>query len=164
MMDLPIDETAAAAALSQDERLVLWGMRTWTAGVQAGVPVTGHLTRSFAVLDAETAVPTLDAVMAILHAGGIRVFHHPRCRCLGDEERLLLDILALHQRGEDGAALFLTRILLPPGAARLLGSSLHALAMALLASGLRLSDGRGRAATERPMAPALWAPSTPTLH
>ena len=164
MTDLSIDQTAAAAALNRDERLLLWGMRTWTAGVRAGVPVASHLTRHFTAEGAETAVPTLDAVMAILHASGMRAFHHPQCRCLGDEERLLLDILALHQRGEDGAALFLTRLLLTPGAARLLGSSLHALAMALLASGVRLSDGRSRAAVGRAPAPAVWAPSTATLH
>ena len=165
MMSDSILGTASSGSLTTDERLVLWGMRTWTACRQADVPAFTHLARTFAVQEAEAAVPTLDAVMALIHATGLKAFHHPWCRCLGDEERLLLDILALHQRGEDAAALFLTRILLPPSAARLVGASLNALAMALLASGIRLPDGRSGqtpARADRRMQP--WAPSTATLH
>ncbi len=160
-----MQRTASSGGLTPDERLVLWGMRTWTAYRQADVPAFNHLVRAFAVQEAEAAVPTLDAVMALIHATGLKAFHHPCCRCLGDEERLLLDVLALHQRGEDAAALFLTRILLPPSAVRLLGASLNALAMALRASGIRLPDGRNRQTPARAGRPLLpWAPSTATLH
>jgi len=162
MRDFVIERTAASAALSDGERLVLWGMRAWIAGVKAEVPVTGALVRTFADFAAEAAVPTLDSTMALLHAAGVHAFHHPWCRCLGDEERLLLDILAQHQRGEDGAALFLTRLLLPPSGARLLGPGLHALAMALLACGVRLTGGRTRSMPGS--GPAHWAPSTMTLQ
>ena len=163
-MTSPITRTAGASTLSMDERLVLWGMRTWTAGVKAEVPVFNLLVRTFATMDAEEAVPTLDSVMALFHTTALQVFHHPCCRCMSDEERLLLDILALHQRGEDGAAQFLTRVLLPRSAARLLGASLHALAMALLACGVRLPDGRSQRTPMPAVLPAVWAPSTMTLH
>ncbi|PWC35413.1 hypothetical protein TSO221_29765 [Azospirillum sp. TSO22-1] len=162
MREFVIERTAASAALSSNERLVLWGMRAWMAGVKAEVAVTDALARTFADLGAEAAVPTLDSTMALLHAAGVNVFHHPWCRCLGDEERLLLDVLAQHQRGEDGAALFLTRLLLPPSGARLLGPGLHALAMALLACGVRLTGGRTRSMPGTGL--AHWAPSTMTLQ
>ncbi|HYG90902.1 MAG TPA: hypothetical protein VD978_32120 [Azospirillum sp.] len=164
MMMHAVARTAGAVTLSADERLILWGMRTWIAGTHAEIPVSELLARTFATVGAELAVPTLDSVMALLHAARLQGFHHPWCRCMSDEERLLLDILALHQRGEDGAALFLTRMLLSRSAARLLGASLHALATALLVCGVRLSDGRGRTAKAATMPPAVWAPSTATLH
>lgn len=162
MTDTSVTRTAAAASLSAEERLVLWGMRAWTAGRQAEVAVDGALLRAFGAFDAEGAVPTLDSAMELLNAAGVRAFHAPWCRCLGDEERLLLDILGLHQRGDEGAALFLTRVLLPPAGARVLGPALNALAGALLTCGVRLADGRVRpppAASQ-----ALWAPSTMTLQ
>lgn len=163
-----IDRTAAAGQLTAEERLLLWGLRTWLAGWLAEAPILPYITRAFAEQGADPAVPALNVTMEMLCAARFQGFHHPWCRCLGDDERLLLDILSLHQRGESASALFLTRLLVPPAAARLIGSQLHHLAAALLACGITLSGETKReancAAAPPMVPPVVWAPSTATLH
>ncbi|MGQ9370200.1 hypothetical protein [Azospirillum sp. ST 5-10] len=163
-----IGETAAQAVLTPAERLVLWGVRTWVAGACTGTPLLPAIDAAFRQAMAAPAVPALDSAMTLLIAavgpGTTITVHGPQCPALGDHERLLLDVLALHQAGEGAAALFLTRALLPPAGARLAGPALRALATELLACGLRVPDRRGAAPVRAALPVATHHPPSTTLH
>ncbi|HYD63963.1 MAG TPA: hypothetical protein VED21_00715 [Azospirillum sp.] len=157
--------TAALADLTREERLLLWGMRVWVAGAHRCAPVLGIIETAFATVMADAVIPLLDVTLFQIMTARPLAFHSPECPAIGDDERTLLDVLALHQHGEGTAALFLTRRLLPAAAARLVGGDLRGLANGLLACGIALPDRRARelaAAVARPA--SAWAPSSRAVH
>lgn len=156
--------TAALADLTREERLVLWGMRVWVAGAHRCAPALGIIETAFATVMADAVVPLLDITLFQIMTARPLAFHSPECPAISDDERALLDLLALHQHGEGTAALFLTRRLLPPAAARLVGNDLRSLAGGMLACGIALPDHRARELAAAVARPATWAPPSRAIH
>jgi hypothetical protein len=154
MMRERIAGTARQAELSQAERLVLWGMRTWVAALRADIPVDDHIERAFRQVMAPSAAPVLSGMMVMLAEGASRPMslHQPRCPCLSEDERLLLDLVALVQAGRVAAARMRAAGLLLPTAGRTVAGAVGPFAELLACSGLRI-----RASEAMPAARDAWA-------
>lgn len=122
------------------ERLLLWSFRVWVAGFRIRAPVDGTLHAAFGRIGAAEAVGLIDNAMAVVSQGAARPLRID-CPCrpeVSEDERRLLDVVALHQSGPSLEAPFLLRSLLTPTASRLAGDLLRALAGALTRANLRL--------------------------
>ncbi len=96
-------DDAGAPPLTRAETLVLWAMRAWVAGHRHGIPVLANLRTAFRNEGAPAAAEAVDDLMGFIANGAGRTIqvNCPRCRQVTEDERLLLDVVALHQQGED---------------------------------------------------------------
>jgi hypothetical protein len=86
----------------------------------------------------------------------------PRCRQVTDDERLLLDVVALHQQGETLWVPFLARAILTPAATRMCGPIFAAVADALQDGAIVLPPVAGQ--VPPPEAAAHVVPAGATIH
>ncbi|MGK9165645.1 hypothetical protein KXR53_05075 [Inquilinus limosus] len=157
-------DDAGAPALTRAETLVLWAIRAWVAGHRHGIPVLANLRTAFRNEGAPAAAEAVDDLMGFIGDGAGRTIrvNCPRCRLVTEDERLLLDIVALHQQGETLWAPFLARAILTPAAARLCGAAFAALAEALRDGGIVLPPVAGQ--VPPPEAAVHVVPAGATIH
>jgi hypothetical protein len=133
-------DDASAPPLTRSETLLLWAVRVWVVGHRHDMPVLPNLRTAFRDEGVPAAAEAVDDLMGFIgHGAGrtIRV-NCPRCRQVTEDERLLLDVVALHQQGDALWAPFLVRAILTPAAARLSGPLFLAVADALRDGGVVL--------------------------
>lgn len=161
MMQDRIAETARRAELTQAERLVLWGMRTWVAALRADIPVDDHINRTFRQAMVPAAASLLSGMMVMLAEGAARPMslHQPRCPCLSEDERLILDLVALVQAGRTSAARQHAAGLLLPTAGRTVAGAVGPFAELLADAGLRLQPSEEALATHD-----AWYEARPALR
>ena len=107
-------ERRERADLSRLENLLLWSMRAWVIGLHRRLPVEEQIDEAFAAVGAAGAAGLLCGFMWILGHGAGRVVEID-CVChpgISDDERLLLDILALaqHDRSEEAVILLCSMV------------------------------------------------------
>src|SRR5687768_3262161 len=107
-------DDAGAPPLTRAETLVLWALRAWVAGHRHGIPVLANLRTAFRNEGAPAAAEAVDDLMGFIANGAGRTIqvNCPRCRQVTEDERLLLDVVALHQQGETLWVPFLARAIL----------------------------------------------------
>jgi hypothetical protein len=110
-----IDQSETAAhplsRMSQQERIMLWTMRAWVIGITQKIPVEEQIQDAFTRIGAPDATGQLYAFMWILSQGASRMLDVD-CVCstkISEDERALLDILALSQHGRSFEAMILLR-------------------------------------------------------
>lgn len=140
-------DDVSAPPSTRAETLVLWAIRAWVAGHRHDIPVMPNLRTGFRDEGAPAAAEAVDDLMGFIGRGAGRTIrvNCPRCRQVTADERLLLDMIALHQQGETLWAPFLVRAILTPAAARLCGPLFAALAEALRDGDIRLPPVAGLA-------------------
>ena len=156
------DGEAASPPLTRAETLVLWGIRAWVTGHRHDIPVMPNLRTAFRAEGAPAAAEAMDDLMGFIGRGAGRTIrvNCPRCRHVTEDERLLLDVVALHQQGETMWAPFLIRAILTPVATRLCSPLFAALAEALSDGGILLPAVAGQAPPPDIAAHAIPAGST----
>lgn len=156
------DQTGAQV-LTRAETLVLWAIRAWVAGHRHGIPVLANLRTAFRNEGAPAAAEAVDDLMGFIANGAGRTIqvNCPRCRQVTEDERLLLDVVALHQQGETIWVPFLARAILTPAATRLCGPIFAAVADALQDGGIGLPPVAGQVPPE---AAAHAVPAGTTFH
>jgi len=157
-------DAAGVPVLTRAETLLLWAIRAWVAGHRHGIPVIANLRTAFRNEGVPAAAEAVDELMRFIGAGAGRSIevNCPRCRQVTRDERLLLDIVALHQQGEALWAPFLARAILSPAAARLCGPPFAALAGALRDGGMLLPPVAGQ--VPPPDVAAHAVPAGATIH
>src|SRR5260221_2505527 len=108
----PVDDDERAS-LPYLEQQLLWSMRAWVIGYCRGLPVAERLEEAFAGIGAAEAATHLYGFMWALGHGARRLLAVD-CVCrpqVSEDERRLLDILALHQAGRSLEARLLPRSL-----------------------------------------------------
>lgn len=146
MSDLDHDcDDPGAPPLTRAETLVLWAIRAWVAGHRHDLAVLPNLRTAFRNEGAPAAAEAVDDLMAHIGHGAGRTIqvNCPRCRQVTDDERLLMDVIALHQEGETQWAPFLVRAILTPEATRASAPLFEALARALSHGGILLPTVTG---------------------
>ena len=139
-MDQPFAEDERTA-LPQLEQLLLYSMRAWVIGFCRGLPIAERLDEVFAVIGAPDAAAHLCGFMWAVGHGARRLLAVD-CVCraeVSEDERRLLDVLALAQAGRSLEAVLLLRSLITPPAALAAGDSATRLGAALAAAGRTLS-------------------------
>ena len=139
-MDQPFAEDERTA-LPQLEQLLLYSMRAWVIGFCRGLPIAERLDEVFAVIGAPGAAAHLCGFMWAIGHGARRLLAVD-CVCraeVSEDERRLLDVLALAQAGRSLEAVLLLRTLITPPAALAAGDSAARLGSALAAAGRKLS-------------------------
>jgi hypothetical protein len=131
----------AVAALPLAEHALLWCMRFWVDQVRRGGQPGLRIEQVFNDLGVQGGASRFEACLALWHRGAGRL---PRVHCLGDrmvgeEEALLLDVIALHQRQRNSEAVALLACIVPPPFALHVLPALAGLAQALEARGLCLT-------------------------
>lgn len=143
-------------------------MRAWVIGFCRGLPVEDRLEEAFAGIGAPEAATHLYGFMWALGHGARRLLAVD-CVCrpqVSEDERRLLDVLALHRAGRSLEAVLLLRSLATPDAVLAAGDSAARLGAALAAAGRFLSP-RALATARYALADegVLPAPDRlPTLH
>jgi len=97
--------------MSRPERIMLWTMRAWVIGITQKIPVEEQIQDAFNRIRAPDATGQLYAFMWILSQGACRMLDVD-CVCstkISEDERSLLDILALSQQGRTFEAMILLR-------------------------------------------------------
>lgn len=157
-------DDAGAPVLTRAETLLLWAIRAWVAGHRHGIAVIANLRTTFRNEGAPAAAEAVDDLMGFIgdSAGRTIQVNCPRCRQVTKDERLLLDIVALHQQGDALWAPFLARVILTPMAARVSGPPFAALAEALRDGGILLPPVAGQ--VPPPDAVAHAVPAGATVH
>jgi len=157
-------DDAGAPPLTRAETLVLWAMRAWVAGHRHGIPVLANLRTAFRNEGAPAAAEAVDDLMGFIANGAGRTIqvNCPRCRQVTEDERLLLDVVALHQQGETLWVPFLARAILTPAAARMCGPIFAAVADALQDGSIVLPPVAGQ--VPPPEAAAHVVPAGATIH
>ena len=157
-------DDAGAPLLSRSETLLLWAVRVWVVGHRHDVPVLPNLRTAFRDEGVPAAAEAVDDLMGFIgHGAGrtIRV-NCPRCRQVTEDERLLLDVVSLHQQGDALWAPFLARAILTPMAAQVSGPPFAVLADALRDGGILLPPVAGQ--VPPPDAAAHAVPAGATIH
>jgi len=149
------------------EQLLLWSMRAWVIGFRRSLPVADRLEEVFAGIGAPEAGTHLHGFLWALGQGARRLLAVD-CVCrpqVSEDERRLLDILALYQAGRSLEAVLLLRSLATPQAALAAGDSATRLGSALAAAG-RLMSPRMLPTTRHALVDegGMVAPHRPTLH
>lgn len=107
----PYSDTQTVAAISRNERIMLWTMRAWVIGITQKIPVEEQIQDAFTRIGAPDATGQLYGFMWILSQGASRMLDVD-CVCsqkISGDERALLDILALSQHGRTFEAMILLR-------------------------------------------------------
>ena len=157
-------DDAGASPLTRAETLVLWAIRAWVAGHRHGIPVLANLRTAFRNEGAPAAAEAVDDLMGFIANGAGRTIavNCPRCRQVTEDERLLLDVVALHQQGETLWVPFLARAILTPAATRMCGPIFAAVADALQDGDIVLPPVAGQ--VPPPEAAAHVVPAGATIH
>jgi len=139
-MDQPFAEDERTA-LPHLEQLLLYLIRAWVIGFCRGLPIAERLDEVFAMIGAPEAAAHLYGFMWAVGHGARRLLAVD-CVCrpeVSEDERRLLDVLALAQAGRSLEAVLLLRSLITPPAALAAGDSASRLGQALAAAGRTLS-------------------------
>lgn len=149
-----LDVAGDRLALPFAEQFALWAMRLWVEGQRGGrrgQPVEHMLEGAFHRLRQPQAGRRLELFMLSLAHGAIRPIRlWPACsRPISDDERRLLDLLALAQQGERFSPALLCRGFLRPRAGAVSAALAHDLAACLAEAGMRLAIP-GAPASENP--------------
>ena len=139
-MDQPFAEDERMA-LPHLEQLLLYSIRVWVIGFCRGLPIAERLDEVFAMIGAPEAAAHLCGFMWAVGHGARRLLAVD-CVCraeVSEDERRLLDVLALAQAGRSLEAVLLLRSLITPPAALAAGDSAARLGSALAAAGRTLS-------------------------
>ena len=168
-MSLPAPGTAfRTSVLSRSDRLLLWSIRAWSAGLNRRLDIVPPLREAFDQFGIAEAAELVDTLMCVVTCGAVR---RPVIECVCDpsvseDEGRLLAAAALHQAGHSFEARFLLREMLTPAASSDVGEILARLGAVLTAANLRLSrwtiDGARFAFV--PATEAIAANARPTLH
>jgi hypothetical protein len=123
------------------EQVLLWCMRAWVIGFSRKIEVGPRIARMCAALQVPEAAGYLDGAMWAVGHGARRPvgIHCVCCEGLSADERLLLEVLELHQDERSQRAERLLRTLLRPAAAQAASDSAGRLVAALNAAGHRLA-------------------------
>lgn len=173
-MSEPHDEVQPRA--SHDERLVLpiehsallWCMRVWVVGLHRPIGAERRIQEMLDRLGAPEAAPYVEGFMFTLSHGAMRRIAVD-CPCrprLSEDERALLDVLALAQDARPFEALLLLRGLLTPEAARAALRSAEGIGEALRRAGrlLRAPEAEVRRFALAAGSAAVIRPAGATLH
>jgi hypothetical protein len=163
-------ETAAhpLSRMSRQERIMLWTMRAWVIGITQKIPVEEHIQDAFTRIGAPDATGQLYAFMWSMSQGACRMLDVD-CVCstrISEDERTLLDILALSQHGRSFEAMILLRSMVKGSravaTAKCAGDFVQALSVAGFHLPVRALETSRYAFADQgfPVTPAL----TPTYH
>lgn len=136
----PASYSPSGAAMSRQERILLWTMRAWVIGITQKIPVEEQIQDAFNRIGAPDATGQLYAFMWILSQGASRMLNVD-CVCqnsLSRDERTLLDIVALSQHKRTFEAMILLRLMVRRGRAVAAGESANKVAAALSEAGFVL--------------------------
>jgi hypothetical protein len=138
------------------EQLILWSIRTWVRGYELRTSVDERLFEAFSRVRIPRASGLLDKMMRTIVMGHNRVveIHSPCYRLVGNDERILLNVIARYQAGHQGKVWFPLCRFLRPNAAQCLDKLLDEIAGMLTAAGLTLVN---------PQAPLEAAPQLPPM-
>ncbi len=154
--------------LQRPEKLIVWAMRVWVVGARERICVDEVLRGSFSRAGAPAALAVLDNMMAVIAGGAARTIDIS-CVCherVSDDERRILDVIALFQAGDTLETPLMLRSMLTPAATTSAARLVSRLAGILSDAGLRLrpsSSQTRRYALEANAAGAAWAGTT-TVH
>jgi len=105
--------------LAVTERIVLWVLRAWVVGQRKHMAVDALIAERLEWIGAENLAPLFDAFIGTVAQGAVRPLAvHCVCRpVLSEDERALLDALALAQNGRSFETVLLLRCFLAPASA-----------------------------------------------
>jgi len=120
------------------EQLTLWGCRIWVRGYELQTSIDERLFDAFAKVRTPQAAGLLDKIMRTIVIGHTRVveINCPSYRLVGDDERVLLDVIARYQAGHRDKPWFPLCRFLQPYAAQCAGRLMNELAGMLTEVGL----------------------------
>ncbi len=136
--DLHYDERLA---LPVAENALLWCMRVWVAGLNRDIGAERRIEDVLALLNAPEAAEYLFGFMFALRHAAVRTIG-VECPCrprVSADERLLLGVFALAQKGQSLDAMLALRGLVSAPGARVAWLSAEGVAGALLRTGRRLA-------------------------
>jgi hypothetical protein len=139
-IDMSETATHPPSHLSRRERITLWTMRAWVIGITQRIPVEEQIQEAFQRIGAPDATGQLYAFMRILSQGACRMLDVD-CVCstnISDDERALLDILALSQHGRGFEAMILLRSMVKSTRALATADCVNDFVRALSAAGFHL--------------------------
>ena len=122
------------------EYVILWTMRAWVMGIVERIPVEEQICDAFRQIGVPGGTAQIYEFMWLLSQGACRTINID-CVCrpaVSEDERRLLDILALAQRNKSFEALMLLRTMLAPRMAVAAAESAARLAEMLGAEGVVL--------------------------
>ena len=134
------DVTPPQNPLGRLESILLWTMRAWVVGIVERIPVEEQICDAFRQIGAPGGTAQLYEFMWLLSQGAHRTINVD-CVCrpqVTEDERRLLDIVALSQRGRSFEALMLLRAMLTPPVAAAAAESAGRFAETLKTEGLML--------------------------
>jgi hypothetical protein len=128
--------------LTFPRQFLLWSVRIWVAAYHQQRSPMPALERAFVFLGSPAGASLLDRAMTALgEAGRRQIDVRPPCyRALSEDERRILDIATLAQRGDADAPRFLLLSLVAPDRRRTVEARLRDLARDLAAVGLDLAS------------------------
>ena len=129
--------------LQRPEKLIVWAMRVWVVGARERIRVDEVLRGSFSRAGAPAALAVLDNMMAVIASGAARTIDIS-CVCheqVSDDERRLLDVIAMFQAGDTLETPLILRSMLTPSATTSAARLIARLAEILSNAGLRLRPG-----------------------
>ena len=105
--------------LPTTERIVLWALRAWVVGQRKRMAVDALIAERLEWIGAENLAPLFDAFIGMVALGAVRplAIHCVCHRGLSEDERALLDALALAQSGRSFETVLLLRCFLAPTSA-----------------------------------------------
>ncbi len=116
--------------------VLLWTMRAWVMGITQKIPVEEQIRDAFAKIGAPGAASQLFGFMWVLGQRANRQLAVD-CVCnprISDDERALLEILALYQQGRSFEAMIVLRSMVDPKSAQAAAESAQSVAAALTAA------------------------------
>lgn len=120
--------------------LVLWTMRAWVVGIVERIPVEEQICDAFRQLGVPDGTAQLYEFMWLLSHAANRIINID-CVCwpqVTEDERRMLDVVALAQRGRSFEVLMLLRAMLAPPVATAAAESAARFAETLKSEGLML--------------------------
>lgn len=135
-------KTDMCAALPELENALLWCMRAWVIGYAEHKRVSHRIAAVFNRLGAPGAAEELEQFMGLL-SRNVRRMVEVNCVCceqVSADEHLLLDVFALQQQEDHGAAYALMAQLIDAPAAEAACDHAQRLALALAAAGRALAE------------------------
>lgn len=135
-----LGEPATLSGLKRPERILLWGVRAWVIGFMRSIPIEAPMEQVFSEAGAADAPPVLDALMSIVALAANRSLAID-CVChksVSEDEKQLLDAIALLQANRTLEAMMVLRTILPGPAASDAGVMGQRLAEILSEAGLTL--------------------------
>ncbi len=128
-------------ALPVEQGALLWCMRAWVAGMRHDVGATEGIQHMLDRLGAPDAAPYLEGLMFAIGHGATRAVgvHCVCCKGVSDDERALLDAIALAQQHRTFEALLLLRGMMGAEGARAALQSIEGIGKALARAGRQLS-------------------------